>query len=99
MPENAIMESTVINDPNREVKGKVVLITGADGGIGKALVAAFLKAGAARVIAATPQAQARGQASAQGAAPAHRPDRSEKHRGGREGRGRRRSIFWSTTPA
>jgi NAD(P)-dependent dehydrogenase (short-subunit alcohol dehydrogenase family)/uncharacterized OB-fold protein len=53
MPENANMELTVINDPNREVKGKVVLITGADGGIGKALVAAFLKAGAARVIAAS----------------------------------------------
>ena len=46
MPENATMETGVINDPNREVKGKVVLITGADGGIGQALVAAFLKAGA-----------------------------------------------------
>lgn len=53
MPENATMESTVINDPNREVKGKVVLITGADGGIGQALVAAFLKVGAKQVIAAT----------------------------------------------
>jgi NAD(P)-dependent dehydrogenase (short-subunit alcohol dehydrogenase family)/uncharacterized OB-fold protein len=53
MPENAIMEATVINDPNREMKGKVVLVTGADGGIGKALVTAFLKAGASRVIAAT----------------------------------------------
>ena len=53
MPENTTMESTVINDPNREVKGKVVLVTGADGGIGKALVSAFLKAGATRVIAAT----------------------------------------------
>jgi NAD(P)-dependent dehydrogenase (short-subunit alcohol dehydrogenase family)/uncharacterized OB-fold protein len=53
MPENAAMEATVINDPNREVKGKVVLVTGAEGGIGQALVAAFLKAGASRVIAAT----------------------------------------------
>ena len=35
------------------MKGKVVLVTGADGGIGKALVTAFLKAGASRVIAAT----------------------------------------------
>jgi NAD(P)-dependent dehydrogenase (short-subunit alcohol dehydrogenase family)/uncharacterized OB-fold protein len=63
MPEIATMEATVINDPNREVKGKVVLVTGADGGIGQALVAAFLKAGASRVIAATRKRKATGKAA------------------------------------
>jgi NAD(P)-dependent dehydrogenase (short-subunit alcohol dehydrogenase family)/uncharacterized OB-fold protein len=62
MPENATMETGVINDPNREVKGKVVLITGSDGGIGQALVAAFLKAGAKRVIAATRKKKPSGKA-------------------------------------
>jgi NAD(P)-dependent dehydrogenase (short-subunit alcohol dehydrogenase family)/uncharacterized OB-fold protein len=62
MPEKATMEATVINDPNREVKGKVVLITGADGGVGRALVAAFLKAGASRVIAATRKRKPAGKA-------------------------------------
>ena len=61
MPENATMEATVINDPNREVEGKTVLITGADGGLGQAMVAAFLKAGAARVIAATRKATGKTQ--------------------------------------
>lgn len=49
MPEDSEMETNVVADPNREVKGKTVLITGADGGIGRALVDAFVKAGAARV--------------------------------------------------
>jgi NAD(P)-dependent dehydrogenase (short-subunit alcohol dehydrogenase family)/uncharacterized OB-fold protein len=49
MPEDALVEPNVIADPNREIKGKTVLITGADGGIGGALVDAFVKAGAARV--------------------------------------------------
>jgi NAD(P)-dependent dehydrogenase (short-subunit alcohol dehydrogenase family) len=53
MPEDAEMETNVIADPNREVKGRTVLVTGADGGIGRALVDAFVKAGAARVWAAT----------------------------------------------
>lgn len=53
MPENAQMEANVIADPNRVVQGKTVLITGADGGIGSALVDAFVKAEAARVWAAT----------------------------------------------
>lgn len=62
MPENATMEAGVINDPNRDVKGKVVLITGADGGIGQALVVAFLKAGARRVLAATRKRKPAGKA-------------------------------------
>lgn len=53
MPEEAEVEPNIIADPNREVKGKTVLVTGADGGLGKALVQAFVKAGAARVWAAT----------------------------------------------
>lgn len=63
MPENATMEAGVINDPNRDVKGKVVLITGSDGGIGQALVSAFLKAGAKRVIAATRKRKPFGKAN------------------------------------
>lgn len=53
MPEDAEMEANIVADPNREVKGRTVLVTGADGGIGRALVEAFVKAGAARVWAAT----------------------------------------------
>jgi NAD(P)-dependent dehydrogenase (short-subunit alcohol dehydrogenase family)/uncharacterized OB-fold protein len=53
MPEGAEMETNVIADPNREVKGRTVLVSGAEGGIGRALVEAFVKAGAARVWAAT----------------------------------------------
>jgi NAD(P)-dependent dehydrogenase (short-subunit alcohol dehydrogenase family)/uncharacterized OB-fold protein len=53
MPEDAREETNVIADPNREVKGKTVLVTGADGGIGRALVDAFVKAGAMRVWKAT----------------------------------------------
>lgn len=63
MPENATMEAGVIMDPNREVKGKVVLVTGADGGIGQALVASFLKAGAKRVIAASRKRKPAGKAA------------------------------------
>jgi NAD(P)-dependent dehydrogenase (short-subunit alcohol dehydrogenase family)/uncharacterized OB-fold protein len=63
MPENATMETGVINDPNREVKGKVVLITGSDGGIGQALISAFLKAGASHVIAATRKKKPSGKAN------------------------------------
>jgi len=43
-------EANVMSDPNCEIAGKVVLITGAAGGIGRALVAAFREAGAAEVI-------------------------------------------------
>ena len=53
MPEDAEVETNIVADPNREVNGKTVLVTGADGGIGGALVDAFVKAGAARVWAAT----------------------------------------------
>jgi NAD(P)-dependent dehydrogenase (short-subunit alcohol dehydrogenase family)/uncharacterized OB-fold protein len=42
----------ILADPNRDIEGKVVLITGANGGIGRELVAAFRKAGA-EVIAAS----------------------------------------------
>jgi len=40
----------VMADPNCEIAGKVVLVTGANGGIGRALVAAFRNEGAADVI-------------------------------------------------
>lgn len=53
MPEEVELEPNIVSDPNREVKGRTVLVTGADGGIGRALVDAFVKAGAARVWAAT----------------------------------------------
>ncbi len=39
-------------DSNRDIAGTTVLVTGAGGGIGSALVSAFLAAGAARVLAA-----------------------------------------------
>jgi len=50
--EAGAMEN-ILADPNRIIEGKVVLITGANGGIGRELIAAFRKAGAAEVIAAT----------------------------------------------
>ena len=53
VPENTREVINVLADPNRDIAGKVVLITGADGGIGSALVTAFLNAGATEVIAAT----------------------------------------------
>jgi NAD(P)-dependent dehydrogenase (short-subunit alcohol dehydrogenase family)/uncharacterized OB-fold protein len=40
----------VMADPNCEIAGKIVLVTGANGGIGRALVAAFRNSGAADVI-------------------------------------------------
>jgi NAD(P)-dependent dehydrogenase (short-subunit alcohol dehydrogenase family)/uncharacterized OB-fold protein len=42
--------ANVMADPNREIAGKVVLVTGANGGIGRELVAAFRAAGAGEVI-------------------------------------------------
>jgi NAD(P)-dependent dehydrogenase (short-subunit alcohol dehydrogenase family) len=56
LPENTSKRGLVLPDPNREISGKTVLITGADGGIGRALVSAFLEAGAAEVIAAARRA-------------------------------------------
>jgi NAD(P)-dependent dehydrogenase (short-subunit alcohol dehydrogenase family) len=56
--EQSQKRETVLPDPNRETSGKTVLITGADGGIGRALVKAFLDAGAAKIIAATRQKSA-----------------------------------------
>lgn len=50
--ESVRREPNVIADPNREIEGRTVLITGATGGIGRALVKAFVTAGAARVYAA-----------------------------------------------
>ena len=41
-----------MDTPNTEIAGKTVLITGAGGGIGRALTAAFAEAGAARIYAA-----------------------------------------------
>jgi NAD(P)-dependent dehydrogenase (short-subunit alcohol dehydrogenase family)/uncharacterized OB-fold protein len=54
--------ANVMADPNREIAGKVVLVTGANGGIGRELVTAFREAGAAEVIEA-------GGPSSSGAAP------------------------------
>ncbi len=45
-------EEVILADPNRTIAGKTVLITGANGGIGQALVAAFVAAGAGRILAA-----------------------------------------------
>ena len=45
-------EGEVSLDPNDDIAGRTVLVTGATGGIGQELVAAFAKAGAARVLAA-----------------------------------------------
>jgi NAD(P)-dependent dehydrogenase (short-subunit alcohol dehydrogenase family)/uncharacterized OB-fold protein len=53
VPEKTLTRETVLPDPNREISGKTILITGADGGIGRALVKAFLNANAGKVIAAT----------------------------------------------
>lgn len=53
LPEHTPTRELVLPDPNREISGKTVLITGSDGGIGRALVNAFLDAGAAEVIAAS----------------------------------------------
>jgi NAD(P)-dependent dehydrogenase (short-subunit alcohol dehydrogenase family) len=39
-----------MSDPNREISGKVVLVTGSNGEIGREFVAAFRAAGAAEVI-------------------------------------------------
>ena len=52
VPEQSTKREAVLPDPNREISGKTVLITGAEGGIGRALVKAFLVAGAAEVFAA-----------------------------------------------
>jgi len=51
--EETTKVENVLADPNREIEGRTVLVTGANGGIGRALVSAFLEAGATEVIAAT----------------------------------------------
>jgi NAD(P)-dependent dehydrogenase (short-subunit alcohol dehydrogenase family)/uncharacterized OB-fold protein len=51
----ASKREAVLPDPNRNISGKTILVTGADGGIGRALVKAFLDAGAAKVVAAVRQ--------------------------------------------
>jgi NAD(P)-dependent dehydrogenase (short-subunit alcohol dehydrogenase family)/uncharacterized OB-fold protein len=58
VPEQSRKKELVLPDPNREISGKTILITGADGGIGQSLVKAFLDAGAAKVIAAGRKAAA-----------------------------------------
>jgi NAD(P)-dependent dehydrogenase (short-subunit alcohol dehydrogenase family)/uncharacterized OB-fold protein len=50
VPADTLAEENVMSDPNCEITGKVVLITGANGGIGRELVAAFRSAGAGEVI-------------------------------------------------
>lgn len=45
-------EGEVDLDPNDEIAGRTVLVTGASGGIGRALTAGFVAAGAGRVLAA-----------------------------------------------
>ena len=52
VPEKTQKRETVLPDPNRDITGKTVLITGAEGGIGRALVKAMLDAGAGKIIAA-----------------------------------------------
>ncbi len=52
VPEQTTKREAVLPDPNRDISGKTVLITGAEGGIGRALVKAFLAAGAAEIFAA-----------------------------------------------
>jgi len=42
----------ILRDPNRDIAGKTVLVTGASGGIGRELVSAFRAAGAATIFAA-----------------------------------------------
>jgi NAD(P)-dependent dehydrogenase (short-subunit alcohol dehydrogenase family)/uncharacterized OB-fold protein len=53
VPESSQEKVVSLSDPNRSIEGKVVLITGASGGIGAELVRAFLEAGAAQVVAAS----------------------------------------------
>lgn len=48
---NDPLENEVLKDPNRQIAGRTVLVTGGHGGIGQALCRAFIDAGAARVYA------------------------------------------------
>jgi NAD(P)-dependent dehydrogenase (short-subunit alcohol dehydrogenase family) len=50
-PAEGFRDTNIMSDPNRIVKGKNVLITGAAGGIGTALVQAFQRAGAGAIYA------------------------------------------------
>ena len=54
LPSNAPSQpqEARLSDPNRTITGKTVLITGANRGIGSALVQAFAAAGAGRILAA-----------------------------------------------
>lgn len=52
LPETSLeTDAMTLSDTSREIEGKVVLVTGSTGGIGSALIHAFLNAGASRVIA------------------------------------------------
>lgn len=56
--EDKESDVVTLEDPTRQIEGKIVLLTGANGGIGTALTDALLRAGAAEVIAAVRSAGA-----------------------------------------
>src|SRR5579859_8117549 len=60
IPSRPLRGARRMADSNCDIAGKTVLITGAGGGVGQALVQAFLEAGAGTVLAAgrTPPAAA-----------------------------------------
>ena len=65
MPEDATVEPNIIADPNREIAGQAPCWSPAPmAGIGRALVEAFVKAGAARVWATTRKQVTAGAADA-----------------------------------
>ena len=51
LSQDKTQEEWTMADPNREIAGRTVLVTGANGGIGRALLAALVEGGAARILA------------------------------------------------